>query len=184
MDFYRRFETDPELGPVLARWRGMRPPNCSSLYEYLIIAIVLQNATVRRSVNMMQALFENYGTLLSYDGKDLYSIEIDIRDANSYYGIGKDRCRNLKRILGVNSFRFLMASVRTLWFIQKMASNKTPNWRRFRPWYRHKEKPSQLDVMMVYHKALSYAGISPTIRFLQDMPEIYAEQDKTLHEVA
>ncbi len=71
-EFNRRFRDDPQLGPVIDRWRGMRPLNYSSLYEYLIIAIVLQNATVRRSVNMMQALFENYGTLLSYDDKELY----------------------------------------------------------------------------------------------------------------
>ena len=71
-EFNKRFENDPQLGPIVARWRGTRPLNCSSLYEYLIIAIVLQNATVRRSVNMMQALFESYGTLLSYDAKDLY----------------------------------------------------------------------------------------------------------------
>jgi 3-methyladenine DNA glycosylase/8-oxoguanine DNA glycosylase len=71
-EFNRRFKSHPTLGPVLRRWRGMRPLNYSSLYEYLIIAIVLQNATVRRSVNMMQALLENYGTLLSYDGQKLY----------------------------------------------------------------------------------------------------------------
>ena len=63
LDFNRRFRSDPQLGPVIKKWRGMRL-NCGSLYEYLIIAIILQNATVRRSVNMMQALFENYGTLL------------------------------------------------------------------------------------------------------------------------
>ena len=50
----------------------MRPLNYSSLYEYLITAIVLQNATVRRSVNMMQALYDQYGTLLSYDDQQLY----------------------------------------------------------------------------------------------------------------
>jgi len=71
IEFNQRFTDDPQLGPVIAKWRGMKPLNHSSLYEYLIIAIVLQNATVRRSVNMMQALFESYGTLLSYDGKDL-----------------------------------------------------------------------------------------------------------------
>jgi 3-methyladenine DNA glycosylase/8-oxoguanine DNA glycosylase len=71
-DFNRRFGDDPQLGPVIDKWRGMRPANYSSLYEYLIIAIVLQNATVRRSVNMMQALFENYGALLSYDDRELY----------------------------------------------------------------------------------------------------------------
>jgi 3-methyladenine DNA glycosylase/8-oxoguanine DNA glycosylase len=71
-EFNRRFGGDPQLGPVIDRWRGMKPLNHSSLYEYLIIAIVLQNATVRRSVNMMQALFESYGTLVSYDGRELY----------------------------------------------------------------------------------------------------------------
>lgn len=69
--FYERLEADPQLGPAIARWRGMRPASYSSLYEYLIIAIVLQNATVRRSVNMMQALFEAYGTRLAYDGRTL-----------------------------------------------------------------------------------------------------------------
>jgi 3-methyladenine DNA glycosylase/8-oxoguanine DNA glycosylase len=65
--FNARFADDPHLGPIIARWRGMRPLNVGSLYEYLIIAIALQNATVRRSVQMMQALFESYGTLLRYD---------------------------------------------------------------------------------------------------------------------
>jgi 3-methyladenine DNA glycosylase/8-oxoguanine DNA glycosylase len=71
-DFYVLFAAHPELGPVIARWRGMRPLNCSSLYEYLMIAIVLQNATVRRSVQMMQALLVCYGTAVAYDGHELY----------------------------------------------------------------------------------------------------------------
>lgn len=71
-EFYRRFHKDKILGPLLVRWRGMRPLNYSSLYEYLMIAIVLQNATVRRSVNMMQALFEAYGSRLVYDGQELF----------------------------------------------------------------------------------------------------------------
>lgn len=71
-EFYQSFRNDPQLVLVMDRWRGMRPLNHSSLYEYLIIAIVLQNATVRRSVNMMQALFETFGTLLKYDDKELY----------------------------------------------------------------------------------------------------------------
>lgn len=103
--FNQRFRDDPQLGPVIKRWRGMRPLNCSSLYEYLIIAIVLQNATVRRSVNMMQALFESYGTLLSYDGKELYcywepevideATEQELRDLKTGY-----RARSIKRVTG------------------------------------------------------------------------------------
>jgi 3-methyladenine DNA glycosylase/8-oxoguanine DNA glycosylase len=71
-EFNQKYNGDPQLGPVIDKWRGMRPLSCSSLYENLIIAIVLQNATVRRSVSMMQALFQNYGTLLSYDDRELY----------------------------------------------------------------------------------------------------------------
>ncbi|MFX1255844.1 MAG: DNA-3-methyladenine glycosylase family protein [Promethearchaeota archaeon] len=71
-EFNQKFRNDLQLTPIIDKWKGMRPLNCSSLYEYLIIAIVLQNATVRRSVNMMQALFENYGTLVSYNNKELY----------------------------------------------------------------------------------------------------------------
>jgi len=41
-------------------------------YEYLIIGIVLQNATVKRSSQMFQALLENYGRLLEYDGHKLW----------------------------------------------------------------------------------------------------------------
>ncbi|HET7087451.1 MAG TPA: hypothetical protein VFL17_02260, partial [Anaerolineae bacterium] len=52
-EFNHRFRGDPQLGPLIHKWRGMRPLNYSSLYEYLMIAIVLQNATVRRSVQMM-----------------------------------------------------------------------------------------------------------------------------------
>ena len=47
----------------------MRPGISSSLYEYLIIGIVLQNATVRRSIQMFKALLEHYGTPLAYDGQ-------------------------------------------------------------------------------------------------------------------
>ena len=50
----------------------MRPGHPSSLYEYLIIGIVLQNATVRRSVQMFKALLESYGTFLEFDGKKLW----------------------------------------------------------------------------------------------------------------
>ncbi len=70
--FYRAFESDPVLGPVLARWRGMRPGHPSSLYEYLMIGIVLQNATVRHSIQMFQALLERFGTRLDFDGQGLW----------------------------------------------------------------------------------------------------------------
>jgi len=102
-DFYRRFGTDRQLGPVIERWRGMRPLNYGSLYEYLIIAIVLQNATVRRSVSMLQALFENFGSLLLFDGEALFCFwepeiidvvsESDLRELKVGY-----RAKSIKRV--------------------------------------------------------------------------------------
>lgn len=71
-EFYQRFKDDKILGPIIKKWKGMRPGHPSSLYEYLIIGIVLQNATVRRSIQMFQALLENYGKLLEFDNKKLW----------------------------------------------------------------------------------------------------------------
>src|SRR3990167_55329 len=70
--FYKEFENDIILGPIIKKWKGMRPGHPSSLYEYLLIGIVLQNATVRRSVQMFKALLENYGTELEFDDKKLW----------------------------------------------------------------------------------------------------------------
>ncbi len=70
--FYEEFKNDNVLGPIIKYWEGMRPGHPSSLYEYLIIGIVLQNATVRRSVQMFKALLENYGTGLEFDSKRLW----------------------------------------------------------------------------------------------------------------
>jgi len=69
--FYKSFEKDKNLGPVIKQWRGMRPGHPSSLYEYLIIGILLQNAMVKRSIQMFQALLEKYGQLLEFDGQKL-----------------------------------------------------------------------------------------------------------------
>src|SRR3972149_3212870 len=67
-EFESRCGADPLLAPVLERRRGMRVKTGGSLYEMLVIYVVLQNATVRRSVQMMTALLERYGTPLVFDG--------------------------------------------------------------------------------------------------------------------
>ncbi|MBI1971628.1 MAG: hypothetical protein HYS52_02165 [Candidatus Wildermuthbacteria bacterium] len=71
-DFYKKFSKDKVLGPAIKKLRGMRPGHPSSLYEYLIIGIVLQNASVRRSIQMFQTLLEHYGTLLEFNGRKLW----------------------------------------------------------------------------------------------------------------
>lgn len=71
-NFYKIFKKDKLLAPIIKKWRGMRPGHPSSLYEYLIIGVVLQNATVRRSVQMFRNLLKKYGTQLEFDGKKLW----------------------------------------------------------------------------------------------------------------
>jgi len=102
-NFYKAFEKDKLLRPVFKRWRGMRPGHSSSLYEYLIIGIVLQNATVRRSIQMFKVLLENYGTLVEFDNKELWCFwspgdlkeinEKELRDLKVGY-----RAKSIKKI--------------------------------------------------------------------------------------
>ena len=101
--FYKKFKDDPALKPLFKILNGMRPGHPSSLYEYLIIGIILQNATVKRSVQMFRALLEKYGTLLDYDGKELWcfwkegglskTTEQELRDLKVGY-----RAKSIKKI--------------------------------------------------------------------------------------
>lgn len=91
-DFYISFKNDKVLGPIIKRWRGMRPGHPSSLYEYLIVGIVLQNATVRRSIHMFRALLENYGQLLEYDDKRLWCFW----EPRGLYTVREEELRALK----------------------------------------------------------------------------------------
>lgn len=69
--FYNAYQDDALLGAVLARWRGVRPSAYTSLYESLVIMTALQNATVRRTVQMMENLFARYGIRISFAGREL-----------------------------------------------------------------------------------------------------------------
>jgi 3-methyladenine DNA glycosylase/8-oxoguanine DNA glycosylase len=71
--FVRKFRSDGLLGPVIKRWRGTRPKSGYSLYEYLVITVMLQNTMVRRSVHMLQSLLETYGQRVEFDGMKLWS---------------------------------------------------------------------------------------------------------------
>lgn len=72
-EFFIQFEKDRFLKPAFKRLKGMRNNCANSLYELLIISVVLQNATVRRTVQMMNNLFGAYGTKLRFDSKELFA---------------------------------------------------------------------------------------------------------------
>ncbi|MFA5966971.1 MAG: hypothetical protein WC805_00430 [Patescibacteria group bacterium] len=72
-EFSNKFEDDEVLGPVLKKWKGMKPVAANSLYETLMIYIVLQNATVRRTAQMLENLFNKFGKQVSFGNKVLYT---------------------------------------------------------------------------------------------------------------
>jgi len=90
--FYRQFKGDKILGPIIGKWQGMRPGHPSSLYEYLIIGVVLQNATVKRSIQMFGALLQKYGQPLKFDDKKLWCFW----GPGGLFGVTEENLRALK----------------------------------------------------------------------------------------
>jgi len=59
------------LGPLFKKWKGMKPVAANSFYETLVIYIVLQNATVHRTHQMLENLFKKFGKKVNLDNKVL-----------------------------------------------------------------------------------------------------------------
>jgi 3-methyladenine DNA glycosylase/8-oxoguanine DNA glycosylase len=70
-EFTEAYVDDEYLGPAITRWRGMKPIAANSLYETLMIYVVLQNAVIRRSIQMLEALFDHFGREVLFAGKAL-----------------------------------------------------------------------------------------------------------------
>ena len=111
---------------------------------------------------------------------DRWAVEIAIRDANAFDGLGQDQCRKRQRIIGANTFRLVMAAARTLWFIDQVQHGTALNLCRYRPWYRQKAAPSQLDVVWACREALHEAGIFPIPRFTPDLAENHEASEYAL----
>ncbi|MCL5093563.1 MAG: hypothetical protein M1355_00280 [Patescibacteria group bacterium] len=71
-EFDELCKKDKRFFPVFQKWRGMRNSCAYELYGLLVVGIVLQNATVRRTVQMMDALLKNYGVELVFDRQVIY----------------------------------------------------------------------------------------------------------------
>ena len=138
----------------------------------------------RKPPPAIEAFFTTALTLSAQDilneYSDRWAVEIAIRDANAFDGLGQDQCRKRQRILGVNTFRLVMAAARTLWFIDQVECGTTFNLCCYRPWYRQKVAPSQLDVVWACREALHEAGIFPIPRFTPALAENHDEPEHAL----
>lgn len=178
-----------EVGAEVQAWDGIWH---SVLPGRLIRVVVLRRDATRCTKKPGQRkppppLEAFYTTDLALSTADIWSeygerwaVEIEIRDANAFDGLGQDQCRKRQRIMGANTFRLAMAAARTLWFIVQTERSADLNLCRYRPWYRHKVAPSQLDVVWACREALHEAGIVPIPRFTPDLIENQQAADRTL----
>jgi DDE superfamily endonuclease len=112
--------------------------------------------------------------------RERWAIEITIRDSNAFAGLGQDQCRKYERVVGANTLRLVLAAARTLWFVKHASQTPAIELRRYRPWYRQKAAPSQLDIVWTWREALHAAGVFPIPRFARDLAEIPREPENVL----
>ena len=116
--------------------------------------------------------------LREYEGR--WAVEIAIRDAHAFDGLGQDQCRKRKHLIGANTLRLIMAATRTLWFIDQVDSGTGLPLCRYRPWYRQKAAPCQRDVVWACRETLQEAGIVPIPRFSPELAENPEEPEHAL----
>jgi DDE superfamily endonuclease len=112
--------------------------------------------------------------------RERWAVEITIRDSNAFAGLGQDQCRKRECVVGANTFRLVLAAARTLWFMEHVCQPPTLALGRYRPWYRQKCAPSQLDIVWTWREALHAAGVFPIPRFVPGLAGIQQEPENTL----
>lgn len=143
-----------------------------------------KKAGQRTPLPPVEAFFTTDLTLSAHDilheYADRWSVEIAIRDANAFDGLGQDQCRKRQHIIGANTFCLVMAAARTLWGIDQVERGMTFTLCHYRPWDRPKIAPSQRDVVWACREALHEAGIFPIPRFTPVLDENHEEPEHAL----
>jgi hypothetical protein len=138
----------------------------------------------RKPLPQIEALFTTDLTLslatILAQYRERWAIEITIRESNAFTGFGHDQCRKRERVVGANTLRLLLAAARTLWFVEHAARTPALELQQYRPWYRQKLAPSQLDIVWTWREALHAAGVFPIPRFTRDLVKIQQEPENAL----
>jgi hypothetical protein len=112
--------------------------------------------------------------------RERWAIEITIRDSNALTGFGQDQCRKRERVVGANTLRLVLAATRSLWFVETTARTTPLPLQGYRPWYRQKSVPSQLDIVWTWREALQTTGVFPIPRFAHHPAEIPQASENAL----
>jgi hypothetical protein len=167
-----------EAGAQIQTWQGLWHAVLPG--RLLRVVVVRRKATKRtqkpgqrKPPPRVEAFFTTDPSLTPEDilqnYRERWAVEITIRDSYGFDGLGHDQCRKVERIIGANTLRLVMAAARTLWFVEKTSQSHGMELRRYRPWYRKKVAPSQLDIVWACREALYEDGIYPVPRFSPDL---------------
>jgi hypothetical protein len=111
--------------------------------------------------------------LQEYRGR--WSIEILIRESKESFGLGQDRCRNTRKISGINNFRLLIGAAEVLYTAENetggqeaysqhpTAAESSEEIAPLRPWYEDPGPPNLFDLHWGIREELARAGITPKV---------------------
>jgi Transposase DDE domain len=178
-----------EAGAEVQAWVGLWSPVLS---ERLVRVVVIRRPATQRGPRLgqrkprppVEAFFTTDLTLslgaILEQYRERWAVEITIRDSNAFAGFGHDQCRKVERVVGANTLRLVLAAARTLWFVEHAHQAEGLALDRYRPWYRQKRVPSQLDVVWAWRDALHEAGIFPIPRFTPALAESHKDPENAL----
>jgi hypothetical protein len=178
-----------EAGATVQAWEGLWP---SVLPGRPIRVVVVRRPKTKRVPKPgqrqppppIEAFFSTDLTLsleaILAQYRERWAVEITLRDSNAFAGFGQDQCRKVERVVGANTLRLVLAAARTLWFVEQASRADTLDLQRYRPWYRQKKAPSQLDVVWACREALQEAGVFPIPRFAPELAENQKEPENAL----
>jgi DNA-3-methyladenine glycosylase II len=72
-DFYRMTADDDLIAPLVARFRGVRPPRFPSVFEGLVNAVACQQLSLEAGISLLNRLSTAHGQTASIDGFQLHS---------------------------------------------------------------------------------------------------------------
>jgi DNA-3-methyladenine glycosylase II len=71
--FYGLARGDTQLGPLVARFRGFKPPQFPSIFEALVNAIACQQLSLTLGIHLLNRLATTYGTVFRGEGEPRYA---------------------------------------------------------------------------------------------------------------
>ena len=77
--FYRRVALDERLGPLVQRFKGLKPPVMPTVFEALASGIACQQLSLIAGMHLLARLSEVYG--MAWDGQHAFPRPADLRGA-------------------------------------------------------------------------------------------------------